>query len=303
MKSITVFTPTYNRAYCLPILYESLLRQTDRDFEWLVIDDGSQDTTRELMQGWISDAKIDIKYHYKENGGMHTGHNAAYSLIETELNVCVDSDDFLPDNGIELMLSRWRKDGSDKYGGMIGLDEAVSGGIIGTQFPEGLKECTYGELGPRYGVFCDKKLVYRTEVVKRYDPYPVFPDERFVPLYFPYLVDADYKLLCYNDVFCIVDYQQDGSTVNIYAQYFRHPKGFSYSRKIEMRYIPFVKIKFKSAIHYVATSIISKNWNFLAESPKKIYTFLAIPFGIAAYFFLRMKRSKPKKLALPNPGS
>lgn len=303
MKTITVFTPTYNRAYCLPILYESLLRQTNSDFEWLVIDDGSTDNTRALVQSWIDDAKIAITYQYKENGGMHTGHNAAYALIETELNVCVDSDDFLPDNGIALMLSHWKSDGSDQYAGMIGLDEAVSGGIIGTQFPDGLRECTYGELGPRYGVICDKKLVYRTQVVKQITPYPVFPEERFVPLYFPYVIDADYKLLCYNDVFCIVDYQQDGSTVNIFAQYFRHPKGFSFSRKIEMQYIPFAKIKFKSAIHYVATSIISRNWNFLWESPKKAYTFFAIPFGVAAYFFLRAKRSTPKKLALPTPES
>ena len=103
MKSITVFTPTYNRAYCLHQVYESLLRQTSKAFQWLIIDDGSTDNTRQLVQQWKNDNKIQIQYHFKANGGMHTGHNAAYQLIETDLNVCVDSDDFLTDNAIEII--------------------------------------------------------------------------------------------------------------------------------------------------------------------------------------------------------
>ncbi|NMH29507.1 glycosyltransferase family 2 protein [Flavobacterium silvaticum] len=297
MKTITVFTPTYNRAHCLTILYDSLLRQTSDDFEWLVIDDGSVDETKQLVQGWIDEGRIPITYKYKENGGMHTGHNTAYAMISTELNVCIDSDDYLPDDGIEKMITLWRRDGSNKYAGMIGLDVTIKGAVIGTQFPEGLKECTYSELAPRYKVVADKKLVYRTEVVKKYEPYPVFPDERFVPLYFPIVIDRDYKVLCYNEVFCIVDYQPDGSTIGIFKSYFRNPKGFAHSRKIEMIYDPFWKRKVKSAMHYVANAIMTKNANFLSESPKKLLTFLSIPGGVALYLYLNRKKNQDRDIS------
>lgn len=295
-KTITVFTPTYNRAYCLGALYESLVRQTNRDFEWLVIDDGSKDNTKELVSGWIAEGLIPITYHYKENGGMHTGHNTAYRLIQTELNVCIDSDDFMTDNAIERILTLWKRDGLEKYAGIIGLDATPEGKVIGTSFPEGLRECTYSELSPRYGVVGDKKIVYRTDVVKKYEPYPEFEGERFTPLYFPVVVDRDYKLLCYNEVFCVVDYRADGSSVNIFRQYFRHPNGFSHSRKINMVYNPFFKRRFRNAIHYVATSIISRDTRFLSKSPKKGLTFFAIPFGIVLYMYLLRKKGTQRSI-------
>lgn len=296
MKTLTIFTPTYNRAYCLHLCYESLLRQTSNDFEWLIVDDGSTDTTKELVQGWINENKISIRYSYKINQGMHSGHNVAYSQISTELNVCVDSDDYMPDDAVEKIVALWRKYGRDKYAGLIGLDETINKTIIGTKFPDDVKECTYGELKPKYGVVGDKKIIYRTEVVKQLDPYPIFEDEKFVPLYYPIMVDKNYKLLSFNEVFCIVDYQLDGSTLNIYNQYFKNPKGFSFSRKIEMIYLPFTSQKFKSCIHYVATSIMTKNFGFLKESPKKIFTFLAIPLGIAFYFYLLKKKNKTRDI-------
>ena len=296
MMKITVFTPTFNRGYCLGKVYESLCRQTSQDFLWLIIDDGSSDNTKELVESWVQEGKIAIQYHYKENGGMHTGHNVAYILINTELNVCIDSDDYMPDNAIENISALWQQHGNDSYAGMIGLDQTINEKIIGTSFPADLKECTYGELKSRYNVVGDKKIVYRTEIVKKYEPYPTFVDEKFVPLYLPIIIDKDYPLLCFNEVFCIVDYQLDGSTLNIYNQYFKNPKGFSYSRKIEMVYLPFAFLKFKSAIHYIATSIISKNFKFLQESPQKIKTFFAIPFGLAFYIYLLKKRNTKRDI-------
>lgn len=96
MKKITVFTPTYNRAYTLSKCYKSLKQQTCKDFVWLIIDDGSTDNTQELVEEWITENEIEIQYHYQKNQGMHGAHNTAYELIETELNVCIDSDDYMP---------------------------------------------------------------------------------------------------------------------------------------------------------------------------------------------------------------
>ena len=102
--TLTIFTPAYNRAYTLHKCYESLKKQTNKDFEWLIIDDGSTDNTRELVQSWIEENLIPIKYHYQKNQGMHGAHNSAYELIDTKLNVCIDSDDYMPDDAVEKIL-------------------------------------------------------------------------------------------------------------------------------------------------------------------------------------------------------
>ncbi|MCF6294477.1 MAG: glycosyltransferase family 2 protein [Flavobacteriaceae bacterium] len=287
MKKITVFTPTFNRAYCLGQCYNSLTQQTNKDFTWLIIDDGSTDDTKKLVNNWITEHKIDIIYHFQENQGMHGAHNAAYRLIETELNVCVDSDDFMPDDAIEKILSLWEQYGNEKYAGLLGLDIDRNNKIIGTPFPDGLKKCKYYQLKSRYGVIGDKKFVYRTDVIKKYPEYPIFKEERFVPLGYKYmLIDQDYWLLCFNEVFCNVEYMEDGSSLNIIKQYKRNPRGFAHERKERMKHSYTFKERFKNAIHYVSSSIMIKNWKFLFESPKKLLTFVAIPFGIVFYFYI-----------------
>ena len=119
MKTITIFTPTYNRANTLGRTYKSLCYQTCKDFEWLIVDDGSTDNTSKLVEQWIVEADFVIRYIYKENGGLYTGYNTAYANIETELNVCIDSDDYMPNNAVEIIINHWRKYGSDKYAGII----------------------------------------------------------------------------------------------------------------------------------------------------------------------------------------
>ena len=115
MKELTVFTPTYNRAYTLGRLYESLCRQSNKNFEWLVVDDGSKDGTEELIKSWQSEEKISIRYIYQENGGKMRAHNRGVKSTETELFVCVDSDDYLVDDGIEKILSFWNREYSKGY--------------------------------------------------------------------------------------------------------------------------------------------------------------------------------------------
>lgn len=293
MKSITVFTPTFNRAYCLHLGYVALKHQTCTDFKWLIIDDGSTDNTKELVHNWIAEGVIDIEYHYKENGGMHTGHNEAYKFIDTELNVCIDSDDFMPDNAIELILNKWQNEGGDQYAGLLGLDVDTNGNVIGTRFPEYLHICKYSELKRKHGVVGDIKFVYRTEVIKKYMPYPIFENEKFVPLGYVYaLIDKDYNMLCSNEIYCIVEYMPDGSTKNIIKQYFRNPKGFAHERKILMIRWPFFIDRFRYAMHYISSSIIQKNKNFISESPNKVMTIIALPFGILLHLYILLLNKK-----------
>ena len=293
-KTITVFTPSYNRAYCLHKCYESLLEQSNQDFIWLIIDDGSTDNTKEIVASWIHEAKIDIQYHFQENQGMHGAHNTAYSLIETPLNVCIDSDDAMAKNGIEIMLNAWKKiEEKPEYAGLVGLDADESGNLIGSKIPNNIKDITLYDLYNKYGVTGDKKLVYRTDIVKKYPPYPIFKGERFVPLGYLYqLIDQDYKLFPVNQVFCNVEYMEDGSSLNMLKQYRRHPKGFAFSRKSRMKLGQSFLEVFKNAIHYVSSSVFTNNWNFLNESPKKMIIVLAIPFGILLNVYIRINTKK-----------
>ena len=101
MPLLTVFTPTYNRAYTLERTYLSLKNQTCHDFLWLIIDDGSKDNTREKVEQWKNGTlEFEIRYEFKENGGLHTGYNKAIELCDTELMVCIDSDDYMPPDAV-----------------------------------------------------------------------------------------------------------------------------------------------------------------------------------------------------------
>ncbi|MGM0874225.1 MAG: glycosyltransferase family 2 protein [Bacillota bacterium] len=284
---LTVFTPTYNRAYTLHLCYESLKRQTSKDFIWLIIDDGSTDNTKELINKWIAEDVVPIRYHYQENQGMHGAHNAAYELIDTELNVCIDSDDYMADDAVEKIVQFWKKHGSDKYAGIVALDATRDGSIIGTKMPDHLKESTLSNLYGKHKVNGDKKLVYRTELTKKTPPYPVFPGEKYCPLSYKYiLIDQQCPLLVMNEILCYVEYLPDGSSMNIINQYKKNPNGFAFFRKVAIEYAPTTKEKLRESTHYVSSSLMIGNTKFLIESPKFLTTLLSIPFGILLYFYI-----------------
>lgn len=290
MKKLTIFTPTYNRAYCLQQCYKSLVRQSCKDFIWLIIDDGSTDNTRELVSNWIKENSIQIKYKWQQNQGMHGAHNTAYDLIDTELNVCIDSDDYMPDDAVEKILLFWRKYGNDQVSGIIGLDSDQDHKVIGTKLPVDLKCSALFDLYDKHGVTGDKKLIYRTELTKKY-PYPRFEHEKYVGLAYKYYqIDKDYQMLLLNEILCCVEYLPDGSSHNMLYQYRRNPRGFSFYRK-ELMKLPFVSnlFKFRQAIHYVSSSFLSRNWSFIKETPSKGLTILALPFGIMLYLYILTK--------------
>lgn len=284
---LTVFTPTFNRAYCLDKCYQSLVRQTSKDFIWLIIDDGSTDNTRELVNHWIKENKIEIHYHLQDNQGMHGAHNAAYEKMNTELNVCIDSDDYMPEDAVEKIVSFWKRYGNEHVSGIIALDAFGDNKVIGTKLPEQIEQSTLFDLYYKHGVTGDKKLVYRTELTKA-NPYPIFENEKYVGLaYKYYLLDKKYKMLLMNEVICHVEYLPDGSSLNMFNQYRKNPKGFAFYRK-ELMKLPFASksFKFRQAIHYVSSSLMIKDWKFLSDSPKKLLTFLAIPFGVLLFLYI-----------------
>ncbi len=291
MTTLTVFTPLYNRKTTLKRTYESLCRQTNKDFIWLIIDDGSTDNPYEEIEKWLAkDNGFKIRYIYKENGGMHTAHNTAYENIDTELNVCIDSDDYMPDNAVELILDCWKENKDKGYAGIIALDYADSTkAVIGKELPKDKNSTTLMGYYNNGGVG-DKKLIYRTDIIKLTPPYPVFENEKYVALAYKYhIIDEKYEMKILNECVCIVDYQMDGSSTNMYRQYMRNPKGFAFWRKEQMRHAVNFKQKIKACVHYVSSSLICGNKHFIKESPEKFLTIIAVPFGFALKILIKHK--------------
>ena len=291
---LTIFTPAYNRAHTLPRTYESLLQQDCKEFIWLIVDDGSQDNTAELVRQWQSqDNGFEIRYIYKENGGMHTAHNTAYENIDTELNTCIDSDDRLAAGAVRKILSKWELVRDRGYAGIIGLDSDFDGQIIGKGFPEGMTETSvigyYAAGGSG-----DKKLVYRTEIINKYPAYPVFFFFLYVALSYKYrLIDQDYKMAVLDEILCNVEYQPDGSSNTMWRQYLKNPEGWAFWRKVCMQYPISRKRMVVDCINYVSSSLLYKNRRFIAESPRKLLTILCIPAGALLAGYTKRKGEKP----------
>lgn len=298
-KLLTVFTPAYNRSHTLNKCYESLKRQTCKDFKWLIIDDGSTDNTKELVECWKNENNdFEIKYIYQKNQGMHGAHNTAYENIDTELNICIDSDDYLTDFAIEEIKNHWNKVKCDNLSGIIGLDSYKDGKIIGDKFPENMKTTTVFDFYYNKRLTGDKKIVYRTELTKMY-PYPIFEGEKYVGLAYKYYkLDEKYELSTLNKVLCVVEYLEDGSSVNMFKQYINNPRGFAFYRRENMSNSKAsFKYSFQQCIHYVSSSIIANNSKFFKESPKKGMTLMAIPFGVILYLYIMKNVSKKMKLS------
>lgn len=294
MNRLTVFTPTYNRAHLLPRVYDSLKRQSCKDFDWMVIDDGSADGTKELVEEWMHDNELSIKYIYKENGGLYTGYNTAYANIETELCVCIDSDDFMPDDAVEKILSIWDEKGGEEYCGIVGLDFDVRTSLpIGGEFPKDIQEAYLAELHHRG----DVKQVMRTSLMKEVAPMIGFPGERdFNPYYMLIQVLDKYPILVVNENLCWVEYQIGGDSMSqaIFKQYIRSPRSFAKYRlnQMPLKHANPLSNQFRLCMHYVSSCILSRDKNWLKNSPLKVLTILAAPMGLALTGYILYKNRK-----------
>ena len=295
-KLITVFTPTYNRRDCIHRCYESLQRQSSHNFEWLIIDDGSTDDTESLIRSWQeAETRFPIRYCYKENGGLHTGYNKAIELCGTELFVCIDSDDWMPDDAIEKIEAIWSRVAGQGYVGIMGIDCYADGSVVGGAFPEDVREMFLYEKLTRYKTPGDKKMFHRTELLKQVAPMPTFPGEKFFnPSYLMYLLDRFGKLYVTNDCFCIVDYQPDGMSSNFYKQLRTSPRSFAETRKLYLRFPDTTPaFKLRHSIHYVSNILTAKRfWEGMQESVFPLYSWLALVPGFALYLLILFKTRK-----------
>jgi glycosyltransferase involved in cell wall biosynthesis len=224
---ITVFTATYNRGYIIEKLYKSLQQQTFRDFEWLVIDDGSNDNTEELFKIWTYE-KNDFPIRYKKipNGGKHRAINRATDLAKGELFFIVDSDDYLTNDALENIV-KWEKSLPDKkvYCGVSGNKGKNEYEIWGTTFNGDYIDATSLERN-KFKITGDKAEVFYTDVLKKYK-FDEFEGEKFISeaTVWDRMANDGFKIRYYNKTIYLCDYLDDGLTNKIEEMFAKSPKG------------------------------------------------------------------------------
>ena len=303
----TVFTPTYNRAHTLPRLYESLKKQTFKDFEWVIVDDGSVDDTREIVFGWIGESAFPIRYFYQENSGKHVAINRGVEEANGEFFLIVDSDDWLVPDALEKLKRYWDKiPGEVKpyIAGVIGLDQDPSGGLIGTPYPKDELLSDIVEIYYNLGVKGDKSGFYKTAVLREF-PFPVFRGEKFIPESIVWNRIAEhYKCLFINEIIAVCDYQPDGLTRRSWVHAMNSPCGMKSSLLQVLtlkRKLPLFAV-FRRTVSYARFSfhcgmgIVAQSREVKEKAPHRyLLWFLGWILGFGLYLLDKIKLRKFKK--------
>ena len=250
-RMVTVFTPTYNRADLLHRLYDTLILQTYKNFEWVIVDDGSKDNTKEVVGSFVKEGKINIHYVQQKNGGKHRAINTGVGLAKGELFFILDSDDILPNNALELVVETYQPIKHDiSFAGVSGIDGYFDGRIIGGGLPEDSIDCNSVDIRYKFHVTGDMKEVFRTSVMKEF-PFPDIEGEKFCPEALVWnRIAKEYKLRYFNKIIYKVEYQSEGLTSNIVKVRMKSPitSMMCYAEMLDLN-IPF-KDKMKAAINY-----------------------------------------------------
>ncbi len=252
---LTILTPTYNRADKIKKLYDSLCSQSVRDFEWLIVDDGSTDGTQELIQGFINDSNIRVRYEYQINGGKHRALNRGISQIESDLTFIVDSDDWLTENAVETIIQFHEKyisrKETEKLCGFSFL-RAYSNGEVNTgEYPVDEVVDSFRQQRINNDLLGDKAEVYYTDVLKRY-PFEEFEGEKFMPEDAVWLkMSGPYNMVHANRIIYYCDYLEGGLTKSGKKMKIHSPFGMMYRSAVYLNdSLVNTKVKVKMAVLY-----------------------------------------------------
>ncbi len=249
---ITIFTPTYNRLKLLKRCYKSIASQTNKNFEWMVVDDGSTDGTKEYIDDIKKTADFKIIYIYKKNGGKASAHNEAVKVCEREFILILDSDDILTPDAIEVLDKKSkmiRKD--EKICGIVGNKGLIdSGDIVGKKMPP-IDYVSGLELYQKMKHKGDTLRLYKTSVLKQF-LFPEIEKENFLSENVIFdKIDQKYKMLVIKDVLYLCEYQKNGISNNIYEIRLKNPIGYALSLKSTAETALTLKKKFGVTILYI----------------------------------------------------
>ena len=275
MPFISILTPTYNRGKLLLPLYDSLKNLTFKDFEWLIVDDGSEDDTEQYALSWIAhniqNAEFPIRYIKKSNGGKHTAINRGVREANGELILILDSDDTLPEDSLATIAHYYEQcKGYKDCAGVCGLMAHHDGQLIGTGFPkdpmyESALQFRYAKKGKVTG---DLLEVYKTSVMREF-PFPEIENEKFCPESLVWNRIANkYKLFCFNKVIYYRDYLEGGLTSKIVRIRMNSPIASTMTYAEMLAYDISLKWKIRSAINYWRFKYCIKNKSLKAPTVK-----------------------------------
>lgn len=291
---ITICTPTYNRAHTLPRLYDSLCKQTSLEFEWIVVDDGSSDRTKDLIDNWMKDRKINIKYYYQRNRGKHIAHNLGVEKASAPLFTCLDSDDWFYEDTIEKILSFKQLIINEQYCGIIGIDTYKDNKLVGDYFPEQLISSNWKDLMFKHRIKGDKTIIFKTEILKKY-PFPENADKHMPPSFQLFKMSEFYKFYLTNNHLKYVEYLPDGITANIRKKYEVAPNNYMSYRLLIMDIVDKKILKAKNAILFNIAKIHSgKRLNQL-NIPNKHKKYLITTYPLALVYIIFFKKKEKRK--------
>ena len=248
---ITVFTPSYNRAYTITKLYRSLLKQSYKNFEWIVVDDGSTDNTQELIQKFIQERLIKITYYKQKNGGKHRAINKGLDFAKGELFFIVDSDDYLTENALEVVWKGWNDiDNKKEFCGISGLRGFSTSQIVGNSHRDYILDCSILDYRYKYEIRGDKAEVFVTDILKE-NKFPEIDGENFISESIVWnCLGNKYLMRWINEIIYICNYLDDGLSSKITPLRIKNIKGTLMLYKLNLEYdLPF-KYKFKNCINY-----------------------------------------------------
>lgn len=281
---LTIFTPTYNRAYTLPRLYESLCEQTSKDFTWLIVDDGSVDETAELIAGWNAENKISIRYYYQENQGKSAAHNKGVELTETELFTCVDSDDYLVPVAIERIIETWISKKDAEIIGIVAQKVDIKGTSLTSYVETDSSTGRLKELYDKKKILGDAMLVYESKKIKKY-AFPKFENEKFVPEAYLYdLLDQEGVLYVITDRLYVAEYLEDGYSKSMAKTILKNANGYIAYIIQRLCFDKTLKEKFLDSIRYVGIALGAKKKQIIRQTPYPFICFIAFPFGYLFYW-------------------
>lgn len=278
-KSLTVFTPTYNREKLLPRLYESLKRQTSRDFTWLIVDDGSTDNTKDLISGFTAENIVDIQYIYRENGGKMRAHNDGVKNCKTPYFLCVDSDDYLVDTAVEKLLDVANQknilsEGSNLAGIIAHKGKSETSLLSDVNFKEGIEKSKLYDLYLK-GFKGETTIMFVTDVIEMY-PFPEIEGEKYVPEDYVYdKIDAVCEYIVLDEIITVCEIVSEGYTDSVIKLKKNNPKAFLmyYEQRAIITPISVLKIKYMG--FYVKYAKLC-NKNIFDTKLSKVYVLIGL---------------------------
>lgn len=282
MPSVCIFTPTYNRAYTLPQLYESLCAQTCYDFEWLVVDDGSADNTPELLEGYKETAPFAMRYLRVANGGKPRAINLGLENAQAELFFVVDSDDVLVPQAVEWICSVWETVKDDTgVAGILALCGKSATEPLAGRLPKGVSRLKLWDLYERYGFKSDVSLVHRTQILREY-PYEVAEGEKFIAeTYVYYQIDERFDMVADDRIYMIREYLEDGLTSNFAANAKANAVGYMRHKRLCAELSRTFRRRYKETALYLVGCMLTHTKGGIASAPSPACAVLAYPAALA----------------------